>query len=78
MFQNSYFNQNTITNMTKLLFFLSLCMLSVSSVSAKNTDEGTGTIKATVTTSDNKPAPFFSVGIFCKRKPGNEAAGFTG
>lgn len=54
--------------MTKLLFFLGLFLLSVSSVSAKNTDEGTGTIKGTVTTSDNKPAPSVTAQLTALRK----------
>ena len=42
--------------MARIVFFLSLLMLSVSSVFAKNGTENTGIIKGTITTSDNKPA----------------------
>lgn len=42
--------------MSRIVFFLSLLMLSASSLFAKNGVENTGIIKGTITTSDSKPA----------------------
>jgi iron complex outermembrane recepter protein len=61
-------NQNNILKMTKLLFFLSILLLSVFPVFSKNQVNGIGIIKGVITTSDNLPAASVTVQLKAAKK----------
>src|SRR5688572_122938 len=65
--------------MSRIVFFLSLCMLSASFLFAKNGAENTGIIKGTITTADNKPAVAATVQLKGSKKAvlSNETGEFS-